>query len=59
MPIALDRKIEIWRYKGQAFDASLTHFHKSFDCLYHKLLIPKPIAYRFSLPALKLVYNYL
>ena len=45
-------------YNGQMFGALLTELPKAFGCLDHELLIPKPNAYRFSLPALK-VHHYL
>ena len=41
------------------FGALLTDLCKAFDCLDHELLIAKLNAYGFSLPALKLVHNYL
>ena len=41
------------------FGALLTDLSKAFDCLNHKLLITKFNAYGFSLPALKLVHDYL
>ena len=41
------------------FGALLTDFYKAFDCLDHKLLIAKLNTYGFSLPALKLVLDYL
>ena len=41
------------------FGALLTNLSKAFDCLDHKLLIAKRNAYSFSLPALKLVHDYL
>ena len=41
-------------YNGQMLGALLTELHKAFDCLDHELLIAKPNANRFSLPALKL-----
>ena len=37
----------------------LTDLSKSFDCLSHDLLLAKVNAYRFSLPALRLVQSYL
>ena len=41
------------------FGALLTDLSKAFDCLDHELLIPKLNAYGFSLPALRLVHDYL
>ena len=37
----------------------LTDFSKAFDCLSHELLLAKLHARGFSIPALRLVYNYL
>ena len=45
--------------KGKVFKALLTDLSKAFDCLNHELLIPKPNAYGFTLPVLKLVHDYL
>ena len=45
--------------RGKIFGALLTDLSKAFDCLDHELLIAKLNAYVFSLPALKLVHNYL
>ena len=45
--------------KGKIFGALLTDLSKAFDCLSHELIIAKLNAYGFSLPALKLVQNYL
>ena len=39
--------------------ALLTHLSKAFDCLNHELLILKLNAYSFTLPAFKLIHNYL
>ena len=39
--------------------ALLTDLYKAFDCICHNLLIAKLNAYGLSLPALKLVHNYL
>ena len=41
------------------FGALLTDLSKAFDCLDNELLIAKLNAYGFSLPALKLVHDYL
>ena len=41
------------------FGALLADLSKAFDCLDHALLIAKRNAYDFSLPALKLVHDYL
>ena len=43
----------------QMFGALLTDLSKAFDCLDHEPLIAKLNAYGFSLPALKLVHDYL
>ena len=52
------------RWKGvvddkKVFRTFLTHLSKAFDCLSHELIIAKLNAYDFSLPALKLIHNYL
>ena len=54
--------LEKWKAavdKGKVFGALLTDFSKSFDCLNHELLIGKLNVYGFTLPALKLVHDYL
>ena len=54
--------LEKWKravYSGQMFGALLTDVSKAFDCLDNKLLIAKLNAYGFSLPAIKLVHDYL
>ena len=54
--------LEKWKRavdSGQIIGALLTDLSKAFDCLDHKLLIAKLNAYAFSLPALKLVHDYL
>ena len=54
--------LEKWKRSvdsGKAFDALLTDLSKPFDCLNHELVIAKPNAYRFSLPALWLIYDHL
>ena len=54
--------LEKWKRavdSGQMFGALLTDLSRAFDCLDHELLIAKLNAYGFSLPALKLVHDYL
>ena len=54
--------LEAWkRYvdQGTFFGALLTDLSKAFDCLDHELLTAKLNAYGFSLPALRLVNDYL
>ena len=54
--------LEKWKRavdSGQMFDALLTDLSKAFDCFDHELLIAKLNAYGFSLPALKLVHDFL
>ena len=54
--------LEKWKRSvdsGKAFDALLTDLFKAFDCLDHELLIVKSNAYAFSLPALRLIHDYL
>ena len=41
------------------FGALLTDLSKAFDCLNHDFLIRKLNAHGFSLPALRLIYDYL
>ena len=43
----------------KAFGALLTDLSKAFDYLNHELLIVKLNAYGFSLPALRLIHDYL
>ena len=45
--------------RGKKFGALLTDLSKAFDCLNHDLLIAKLNAYGFSLPALRLIHDYL
>ena len=45
--------------KGKIFGALLTDLSKALACLNHELLIAKLNAYAFTLPALKLIHNYL
>ena len=54
--------LEKWKRaddRDQMSDALLTDFSKAFDCLDHELLIAKPKAYGLSIPALKLVCDFL
>ena len=53
---------EKWKrsvHGGKVFGALLTDLSKAFDCLDHELLIVKLNAYGFSLPALRLINDYL
>ena len=45
--------------KWKVFGVLLTDLSKAFDCLSHELIIAKLNAYRFNLPALKLMHSYL
>ena len=45
--------------RGKVFVALLTDLSKVFDCLNHDPLIAKLNAYSFSLPALRLIHDYL
>ena len=54
--------LEKWKRsidRGKVFGALLTDLSKAFDCLNHDLLIAKLNAYGFSLPALRLIHDYL
>ena len=54
--------LETWKRsvdKDKVFGALLTDLSKAFDCLDHELLAAKLNAYGFSLPALRLINNYL
>ena len=44
---------------SKVFGALLTDLSKTFDCICHDLLVAKLNAYGLSLPALKLIHNYL
>ena len=44
---------------GKAFSALFRDLFKAFDCLDHQLIIAKLNAYGFSLPALRLIHDYL
>ena len=58
MSLSFVRKIKKV-YSGKVFGALLTDLSKAFHCLHHDLLIAKLNAYGFSLPALKLIRDYL
>ena len=45
--------------RGEAFGTLLTDLSKAFDCLNHDLVIATLSAYGFSLPALRLIHDYL
>ena len=51
--------LEKWKAALEVFGTLLTDLSKVFDCLNHELLIAKLNAYGFTLPALKLVLDYL
>ena len=54
--------LEKWKRsidRGKVFGALLTDLSKAFDCLNHDFLIAKLNAYGFSLPALRLIHDYL
>ena len=54
--------LEKWKRSvdiGKAFCALLTDLSKAFDCLNHELLTARLNAYGFTLPALRLIHNYL
>ena len=45
--------------EGKSFGALLTDLSKALDCPVHELLTAKLNAYGFSLPALRLIHDYL
>ena len=54
--------LEKWKRsvdEGKVFGALLKDLSKAFDCLDHELIIAKLNAYGFSLPALRLINDYL
>ena len=56
------KMLEKWKRSvdgDKVFDALLTDLSKAFDCLDHELLIAKLNAYGFSLPALRLMNDYI
>ena len=46
-------------YRGKVVGAVLADLSKAFDCLNHDFLIAKLNAYGFSLPALRLIHDYI
>ena len=52
-------KLERSADSGKAFGALLADISKASDCLDHELLIAKVNAYGLSLPALRLIHDYL
>ena len=57
--LALFKKWKRSINRDKVFGALLTDLSKAFDCLNHDLLIAKLNAYGFSLPALRLIHDYL
>ena len=57
--LALLEKWNISVDRSKVFGALLADLSKALDCLNHDLLIAKLNAYRFSLPALRLIHDYL
>ena len=53
------RKMKELCWERQIFGTLLTDFSKAFICLYHELITAKLNAYGFSLPALRLIRDYL
>ena len=54
--------LEKWKNsldRGKSFGTLVSDLSKAFDCLNHKLLTAKLNAYRFTLPALRLIHDYL
>ena len=60
LPSSDDRQVEKKiLYSSKAFVALLTELLKAFDCICHDLLVAKLRAYGLSLPALKMIQDYL
>ena len=56
------KMVEKWKRSGnggKVFGSLLTDLSRAFDCLDHELLVAKLNAYGFSLPALRLISDYL
>ena len=56
------KMLEKWKRSvdgGKAFGALLKDLSKAFDCLHYELLIAKLNTYGFSLPALRVINDYL
>ena len=54
--------LEIWKNsvdKDKVFGALVTDISKAFDCFNYELLTAKRSAYGFTLPALRLIHDYL
>ena len=54
--------LEKWKTsfdKSKVFGALLTDLSKAFDCLDHELITAKLNAYAFTLPALRIIHDYL
>ena len=54
--------LEKWKNyvdKGKSFGALLTYLSKAFDCLDHELITSKYNTYGFTLPAFRLIHDYL
>ena len=54
--------LEIWKNsvdKDKVFGALVTDISKAFDCFNDELLTAKRNAYGFTLPALRLIHDYL
>ena len=54
--------IDKWKkavYRNKAFGALLTDLLKALDCICHDLLVAKLHVYGLSLPALKMIQDYL
>ena len=59
MPLSFVRKGKRSIDRSKVFGALLTNLSKAFDCLNHDLLIARLNAYVCSLPALRLIHDYL